>query len=64
MLDMLRNGAKSWVAKLLLSVLDTLRDESTDKGPVRLILEPKSKNQDVQEMMHILLANTSLEATV
>jgi topoisomerase-4 subunit A len=50
--------------QLLLSVLDTMRDESTDKEPVRLILEPKSKNQDVQEMMHILLANTSLEANV
>ncbi len=41
-----------------------MRDESTDKEPVRLILEPKSKNQDVQEMMNILLANTSLETNV
>jgi len=32
--------------QLLLSVLDTMRDESTDKEPVRLILEPKSKNQE------------------
>ncbi len=50
--------------QLVLSVLDTMRDESTDKEPVRLILEPKSKNQDVQEMMNILLANTSLETNV
>ena len=50
--------------QLLLSVLDAMRDESTDKEPVRLILEPKSKNQDVQEMMNILLANTSLETNV
>jgi hypothetical protein len=41
-----------------------VRDESTDKEPVRMILEPKSKNQDVQEMMNILLANTSLETNV
>ncbi len=50
--------------QLMLSVLDTMRDESTDKEPVRLILEPKSKNQDVQEMMNILLANTSLETNI
>jgi topoisomerase-4 subunit A len=50
--------------QLMLSVLDTVRDESNEKEPVRLILEPKSKNQDVQEMMNILLANTSLETNV
>ncbi|MBM3392805.1 MAG: DNA topoisomerase IV subunit A [Betaproteobacteria bacterium] len=50
--------------QLMLSVLDTVRDESNEKEPVRLILEPKSKNQDVQEMMNVLLANTSLETNV
>ncbi|HMM55394.1 MAG TPA: DNA topoisomerase IV subunit A [Candidatus Desulfobacillus sp.] len=50
--------------QLLLSVLDTLRDESNEKEPVRLILEPKSRNQDAQEMMNVLLANTSLETNV
>jgi topoisomerase-4 subunit A len=50
--------------QLMLSVLDTVRDESNEKEPVRLILEPKSKNQDVHEMMTVLLANTSLETNV
>ncbi|MDR2239525.1 MAG: DNA topoisomerase IV subunit A [Zoogloeaceae bacterium] len=50
--------------QLMLSVLDTVRDESNEKEPVRLILEPKSKNQDVQETMNALLANTSLESNV
>jgi hypothetical protein len=26
----------------MLGVLDTVRDESTDKAPVRLVFEPKS----------------------
>jgi topoisomerase-4 subunit A len=50
--------------QLLLSVLEAIRDESSDKEPVRLIFEPKSKNQDVQETMNVLLANTSLETNV
>jgi topoisomerase-4 subunit A len=49
--------------QLVLSVLDTVRDESSEKEPVRLIFEPRSKNQDVQEMMNVLLANTSLETS-
>jgi topoisomerase IV subunit A len=45
----------------ILSVLDTVRDESGKDAPVRLVLEPKSKNQDQTEFMNILLAHTSLE---
>ena len=48
---------------LLLSVLDSLRDESSDAAPVRLVLEPKSKNQDKDEFTAVLLANTSLETS-
>ena len=48
----------------MLAVLDTVRDESNEKAPVRLILEPKSKNQDAREMMNVLLANTGLETNV
>ena len=48
----------------MLAVLDTVRDESNEKEPVRLILEPKSKNQDAREMMNVLLANTGLETNV
>ncbi|SNS68374.1 DNA topoisomerase IV subunit A [Noviherbaspirillum humi] len=45
----------------VLSVLDTVRDESGKDAPVRLVFEPKSKNLDQTEFMNILLANTSLE---
>ncbi|QDZ28569.1 DNA topoisomerase IV subunit A [Noviherbaspirillum sp. UKPF54] len=48
--------------QMILSVLDTVRDESGKDAPVRLVLEPKSKNQDQTEFMNILLANTSLES--
>ncbi|GAB3399405.1 DNA topoisomerase IV subunit A [Massilia agilis] len=45
----------------ILSVLDTVRDEAGRDAPVRLVFEPKSKNQDQAEFMNILLAHTSLE---
>ncbi len=44
-----------------LSVLDTVRDESGRDAPVRLVFEPKSKNQDQEEFSNLLLAHTSLE---
>jgi topoisomerase-4 subunit A len=43
-------------------MLDTVRDESGRDAPVRLVFEPKSKNQDQTEFMHMLLAHTSLES--
>nr|WP_217344490.1 DNA topoisomerase IV subunit A [Noviherbaspirillum sp. L7-7A]MBV0878643.1 DNA topoisomerase IV subunit A [Noviherbaspirillum sp. L7-7A] len=46
----------------LLSLLDTVRDESGRDAPVRLVFEPKSKNQDQTEFMQTLLAHTSLES--
>ena len=46
----------------VLSMLDTVRDESGRDAPVRLVFEPKSKNQDQTEFMHTLLAHTSLES--
>ncbi len=47
----------------ILSMLDTVRDESGRDAPVRLVLEPKSKNQDQTEFMNTLLAHTSLETS-
>ncbi|MDB5774518.1 MAG: Topoisomerase subunit [Herbaspirillum sp.] len=47
----------------VLALLDTIRDESGRDAPVRLVLEPKSKNQDQTEFMHTLLAHTSLETS-
>jgi len=48
--------------QMILSVLDTVRDESGKDAPVRLVFEPKSKNIDQTEFMNILLAHTSLES--
>ncbi len=46
----------------VLALLDTVRDESGRDAPVRLVFEPKSKNQDQAEFMQMLLAHTSLES--
>ncbi|UGQ45686.1 DNA topoisomerase IV subunit A [Massilia endophytica] len=48
---------------LILGSLDTIRDESGRNAPVRLVFEPKSKNQDQTEFMLMLLAHTSLETS-
>ncbi|CAL93729.1 DNA topoisomerase IV subunit A [Azoarcus olearius] len=50
--------------QLVLGVLDTVRDESSDKAPVRIVLEPKSSRQSRDEFMAVLLAHTSLETSV
>jgi topoisomerase-4 subunit A len=47
----------------ILGALDTVRDESGRNAPVRLVFEPKSKNQDQNEFMLMLLAHTSLESS-
>jgi len=46
-----------------LLALDTMRDESGREAPVRLVFEPKSKNQDKTEFALMLLAHTSLETS-
>jgi topoisomerase-4 subunit A len=40
-----------------------VRDESGREAAVRLVFEPKSKNQDQNEFMLMLLAHTSLESS-
>ena len=47
----------------VLSLLDAVRDESGRDAPIRLVLEPKSKNIDQTEFMNALLAHTSLESS-
>ncbi len=65
-----RTGKKSLTPEQLqlkqtmLGVLDAVRDESGRDAPVRLVFEPKSSRIDQQEMLTILLANTSLETSV
>ncbi|GGC09629.1 DNA topoisomerase 4 subunit A [Oxalicibacterium flavum] len=48
----------------MLAMLDAVRDESGRDAPVRLVFEPKSKNQDPTEFTNLLLAQTSLETSV
>jgi len=47
----------------VLGMLDAVRDESGREAPVRLVFEPKSKNQDQTEFTNMLLAHTSLETS-
>ena len=47
--------------QLVLGVLDTVRDESSDQAAVRIVLEPRSSRQPREEFMAVLLAHTSLE---
>jgi topoisomerase-4 subunit A len=45
----------------VLSVLDAVRDESGKEAAVRLVFEPKTRTIGQQELIHTLLAHTSLE---
>jgi topoisomerase IV subunit A len=47
----------------VLAVLDGVRDESSKDAAVRLVLEPKTSRISQQELIHTLLAHTSLEAS-
>ena len=47
----------------VLAVLDVVRDESSKDAPVRLVFEPKSRNQDIAEFANLLLSHTSLETS-
>ncbi len=64
-----KTGKKSLLPEQLalkqnvLAVLDAVRDESGREAPVRLVFEPKSKNQDQTEFTNMLLAHTSLETS-
>ena len=49
---------------LVLGVLDSVRDESSDQQAVRIMLEPKSSRLPQGEFMAVLLAHTSLETSV
>jgi len=48
----------------ILALLDSTRDESDEKNPVRLVLEPSSRNHDPEAFMRFFLAQTSLETNV
>jgi topoisomerase IV subunit A len=48
----------------ILALVDSTRDESDEKNPVRLVLEPSSRNHDPETFMRFFLAQTSLETNV
>ncbi len=50
--------------QVMLGVLESVRDESSDKAAVRIVLEPRSSRIAQDEFMAVLLAHTSLEANV
>jgi topoisomerase IV subunit A len=45
----------------VLAVLDAVRDESSKDAAVRLVFEPRTRSVEPQELVHTLLAHTSLE---
>ncbi|MGH8165600.1 MAG: DNA gyrase subunit A, partial [Woeseiaceae bacterium] len=47
-----------------LPIVEDLRDESDHEDPIRLVISPKSKKIDVDELMSHLFSTTSLERTV
>jgi len=49
--------------QLLLSVLDTVADESDKSQAIRLVFQPKSSRQTQNELMNVLLVHTSLESS-
>ena len=50
--------------QVVLSVLDTVRDESGKDAAVRLVFEPRTSKVDRDEFVRTLLAHTSLEGSV
>ncbi len=46
----------------MLSQIDMVRDESGKAHAVRIVIEPRSRNQDAHSLMTYLLARTSLES--
>jgi topoisomerase IV subunit A len=65
----LKAGKKALTAEqqqtkqLVLSVLDTVRDESGKDAAVRLVFEPRTSKVDRDEFVRTLLAQTSMEAS-
>lgn len=47
-----------------LPLVEDLRDESDHEAPIRLVITPKSRKVDVEELMSHLFSTTSLERTV
>jgi topoisomerase-4 subunit A len=50
--------------QLVLGALESVRDESSDKAAVRIVLEPRNSKMSQDDFMSVLLAHTSLESGV
>lgn len=50
--------------KLMLDLLEKVRDESDSENPVRLVFEPKSSRVEPEHFINTLMAQTSLEGNV
>ena len=50
--------------KLMLDLIEKVRDESDSENPVRLVFEPKSNRIEPEHFMNTLMAQTSLEGNV
>ncbi|MBH5328661.1 DNA topoisomerase IV subunit A [Eikenella sp. S3360] len=50
--------------KLMLDLIDKVRDESDGEHPVRLVFEPKSSRTDPADFINTLMAQTGLEGNV
>ena len=50
--------------KLMLDLLEKVRDESDGEHPVRLVFEPKSSRMDSEAFINTLMAQTSMESNV
>lgn len=50
--------------QLVLSILDGVNDESDKSQAIRLVFQPKSSRQSVEEFMAVMLAKTSLQSSV
>ena len=50
--------------KLMLDLIEKVRDESDSASPVRLVFEPKSSRMDAESFINTLMAQTSLEGNV
>ena len=63
------HGKKSLTAKqqqdkqLIMNVMSGMRDESSAEAPVRLVIDPKSKSIDREELVSTILSKTSLETS-
>jgi len=52
------------VRQFMLDLVETVRDESDRKSKLRLVIEPRSSRQSVEDTVNALLVHTSLESKV